>query len=408
MSLDQLYEGLVEAYFLCRKNKRNKKSAQQFELNWSDKIMKLAEEIYNGVYKIGKSIAFVVNRPKWREIFAASFRDRIVHHWITRRLEPLFESIFIDDTYNCRKGKGTLYGIKRVHQMIKECSNNYTTDCWIGKFDMQSFFMSIHKPTLLNMITEFIEDNYFADDKELLLQLTTMVITNRPELNCEKHSPDWMWEHIPTSKSLFTNGEDYGLPIGNITSQMLANFYLYDFDNLMHKAFKYYGRYVDDFIIISSDKNKLLYSIPVMRNQLNRIQIKLHPDKIYFQHYTKGVSFIGSTSKMDRTYTGNRTIKNFIGTCKQYYKYNKNNAEQFICRLNSYLGYMIHHNTFAIRCRIMKQLFNKWGRYFRTPLQLNKVILRDKYKEIQHIKRIIKDIRNYGKNNRPKREISSY
>jgi len=98
--------------------------------------VKLWEEVNSRNYNIGRSICFLVTRPKLREVFAADFRDRIIHHVIMQRLEPLFEEAFIEDNYNCRKGKGTLYGIRRLHQMIKECSNNYTEDCYIGKFDL--------------------------------------------------------------------------------------------------------------------------------------------------------------------------------------------------------------------------------------------------------------------------------
>jgi hypothetical protein len=105
------------------------------------------------------------------------------------RLEPLFEKEFIKDNYNCRVNKGTLYGINRLHEQVKECSENYTQPCYIAKFDIQGFFMSIHKPTLLNKLTEFIKNNYREDDIDLILELVTKVINNHPQHNCLLKSP---------------------------------------------------------------------------------------------------------------------------------------------------------------------------------------------------------------------------
>ena len=108
------YEDLIDAYIDCRKNKRTKDSSIEFEMNWEYNLIDLFYDINKRRYEIGESITFVTTHPKKREIFAASFRDRIVHHLVCKRLAPLFESYFIHDTYNCRKGKGVLFGINRI------------------------------------------------------------------------------------------------------------------------------------------------------------------------------------------------------------------------------------------------------------------------------------------------------
>jgi len=100
-------ESFFDAYFDCRKHKRSTPNARHFEINYEEKLIELWHEVNTRQYVIGKSICFLVHRPKLREVFAADFRDRIVHHIIMMRLEPLFEEMFIDNTYNCRKGKGT-------------------------------------------------------------------------------------------------------------------------------------------------------------------------------------------------------------------------------------------------------------------------------------------------------------
>jgi RNA-directed DNA polymerase len=111
--------------------------------------------------------------------------------------------------------------------------------------------------------------------------------------------------------------QNSGLPIGNLTSQIFANFYISAFDHFMKKelGIRYYGRYVDDFIIIHPDKEYLKSLIPVISNYLNNeLKLKLHPKKIYLQHYTKGVKFLGTVIKPNRIYIANRTKGNFINT----------------------------------------------------------------------------------------------
>lgn len=150
-------EDVISAYYKCRKNKRNTCNALKFEINWEIECAKLYKDIMDGTYEIGRSIAFIVTKPKKREVFAADFRDRVVHHLVMLRLEPLFEREF-----------------------IKECSENYTQPCYIAKFDLQGFFMSIHKPTLLKMLITFIKENYKEDDVDIILELVTKIVNNCP------------------------------------------------------------------------------------------------------------------------------------------------------------------------------------------------------------------------------------
>ncbi len=138
-------EEIFEAYFNCRSNKRRTANTLAFEVDYERSLIKLLDEINTGLYSPGKSIAFVVNRPVKREIFAADFRDRVVHHLIINRLNPLFEKEFIRDSYACRVNKGTHYGIIRIDSFIRKCSKNYTENCFILKLDIKAFFMSINR-----------------------------------------------------------------------------------------------------------------------------------------------------------------------------------------------------------------------------------------------------------------------
>ncbi|MBA7548035.1 hypothetical protein ES705_40481 [subsurface metagenome] len=237
-------------------------------MDYENNLIQLCEEINNYSYKIGNSIAFIVNKPVKREIFAADFRDRVVHHLIINKLNPLFEKQFIYDSYSCRVGKGTHFGIKKVDRFIRRCSQNYTKDCYVLKLYIQGFFMHINKKILFDKLEKIIKAKYHQSDKELIIELCSKVVFNDPTENCivkGKHSD---WKGLPKSKSLFHTGKDFGLPIGNLTSQVLANFYMDSFDHFVKHNLKirYYGRYVDDFVIVHNEKEYLKSLISVLSN----------------------------------------------------------------------------------------------------------------------------------------------
>lgn len=104
-------EDILGAYENCLKDKASSPDAIRFIVNLFENITDLTDAINSRTYEPLPSITFVVSRPVYREVFAANFRDRVIHHYIALRLEPLFEGVFSDRTYNCRKGKGQLYGV---------------------------------------------------------------------------------------------------------------------------------------------------------------------------------------------------------------------------------------------------------------------------------------------------------
>ena len=336
---------LYDAYFECRKHKRWKLESLKFELNYKEEIQKLWYEINSKTYEIGKSICFITFKPKIREIFAANFRDRIVHHLIIQNLEPLFEKYFIDSSYSCRKGKGTLYGENDLYKKIFETSENYTKNCYIGKFDLQSFFMSINKNILWNKIYNFIDIYYINFNKNLLLWILYKIIFNSPQKNCiiiKKED----WKYLPKYKSLFNISENKGLPIGNLTSQWLANFYLTEFD----KQVKFiYCRYVDDFVILFFNKHQYKQFYKESKIFLKNLDLTINTNKIYVQHYSKGVKFLSAVLKNGRKYVTNRIFSNFI---------NKINCNK-IQVINSYLGILKHYNSYNRYLKALKLLQNR-------------------------------------------------
>jgi retron-type reverse transcriptase len=361
---------LFEAYQACRSNKRNTRNALAFEVDYETNLLNLCADINNGSYQPGKSIAFIVNKPVKREIFAADFRDRVVHHLVVSKLNPLFELTFIYDSYACRVGKGTHFGVQRVDRFIRQCSHNYSRDCYVLKLDIKGFFMHINKAILFAKLLAFIEQKYLASDKELLLELCQKIIFYDPTQHCIIKSKRSAWQGLPPDKSLFYSAPQCGLPIGNLTSQVFANFYLNSLDHFIKHdcGIRYYGRYVDDFILVHEDNNYLKALIPVIKTLLQEhLQLTLHPNKIYLQHYTKGVQFLGAVIKPHRIYIAKRSQGNFYAAIEKQnnivkeHKPSKEQQAAFLSSMNAYLGLMRHYKTHNVRKRLLfKNLSARW------------------------------------------------
>ncbi|NCU32811.1 MAG: hypothetical protein EOM23_07760, partial [Candidatus Moranbacteria bacterium] len=357
------------AYYLCRKNKRNTINALLFEKHFEANLFLLEEEIKDGTYTPGRSIAFIVNKPVKREIFAADFRDRVVHHWLIGKLNPLFERFFIGDSYACRTGKGTHFGIKQVNDFIKICSENYKTDCYVLKLDIAGFFMHINRQILFEKLRQFILKYYQTEDKRLVLEICEKLVFNNPAENCIIKGKRSDWMGLPAKKSLFHSPPDCGLPIGNLTSQVFANFYLNPFDHFIKNTLniRHYGRYVDDFVIVHQNKDYLKFLIPKIRDYLHvELHLQLHPNKIYLQHFTKGVKFLGVIIKPHRIYIALRTKGNFYQAIKKQnkiardHKPTKDEQAAFLCSMNSYLGILKHYNTYNLRKRMIRKHLSCW------------------------------------------------
>ena len=392
------FETILEAYLDCRKRKRSTVGATEFELDYVHNLVELMNEVNSRQYKIGKSICFVVRYPRYREVFAGEFRDRIIHHYIALRLEPLFEQIFCDRTYNCRKGKGQLAGVTQLAEDIREESENYTKDAYVMKVDLKGFFMSIIKSRLAKMVDDFIVERYDGDYKEDLRWLCNLVVMHRPELNCERRSPLWMWNFIPKEKSLFTNGDDRGIAIGNLFAQLFANFLLNVIDWKIDAVCVRHNRYVDDISFVSKDKEKLLSIIPMLRTELGKLGLRLNEKKFYLQHYSKGVQFTGAVIKPDRIYVANHTINSFALVVKRLGKAVEmgmiDDIEKEIASVNSYLGIMSHYDEYATKRRIMAKLPPKFFEYCYIEGHFDVVKLKYKYTEKAIFMNIAKNIIN--------------
>ncbi len=242
-----------------------------FEVDFESRLVDLWHELNSGSYRPGHSIAFIIDKPVKRKIFAAPFRDRVVHHLIINKLNPLFEAEFIYDSYASRVGKGTLSAVRRLERFIRSCSANYTRNAYVLKLDIAGFFMHINAQILFDRIQQFIKQRYVGADRALLIEVCRVIVFNRPSENCvvKGHRSDWIG--LPTDKSLFHAQPNCGLPIGNLSSQVFANFYLNPFDHFVKHdlGVRFYGRYVDDMVLVHHDRDYLVGLIPVIRAYLD-------------------------------------------------------------------------------------------------------------------------------------------
>lgn len=364
-------EEVIEAYFDCRHNKRNSHNALRFELDYEAECIRLWEDIEARRYHPGRSIAFVIDHPVKREIFAADFRDRVVHHIIARRIYPLLEAQFLIDSYSTQKGKGTLFGIQRIEQHIRECSENYTRDCYILKVDIQGFFMSISKQLLYERTMAFLRSRQVNGSLEELDYLLRETIFNRPEQNCVLKMPRLRWKDLPQNKSLFGTDGRMGLPIGNLTSQLLALLFLDELDHLVTDEWDvpHFGRYVDDMVLIHPSADHLLSVYEKMKRWMNANGLTMHPRKMYLQHYTKGVMFVGGMIKPGRKYISRRTTGRLLAKIHYYNRLMADSlmdsaeAESMVATMNSYLGTMCHYDAQRLFRRMLRHVSPLWFRH---------------------------------------------
>ena len=388
-------KAVYEAYLDCKRGKMSSPYTIAYIEIAVDDLPRLAYEIYTAIYKPTVSICFLVKYPKLREVFAADFRDRIVHHWIIIRLEPLFERRFQqmgNISFNCRKGFGTLAAVKAAEKGMREVSCNYTHQAWVFKGDLVSFFMSIRRNLLWYLLERFIRRHYDGGDKEILLRTVKTIIFHHPEDDCIINGDPKEWQKLPKNKSMFTIDRNLGGPIGNHTTQQFANFYLSIlFDTwllfLMRGADFRIIRFVDDFLIICDDKNKILQVIPKLVAVTSIYGIHIHNDKKYLQPVSHGVLFVGGYIKPRRTYVSSRTIGRFqervFGFRKQLDE-NKNltyyDLERIEQVINSYLGFCVHHQSYQIRKENIINLGDNFWKYFYVRGHYESIRIRPNYR----------------------------
>lgn len=220
------FEKVWKAYLRCRRGKRRGPSALAFELDAERECLALAQELAARTWSPLPSACFVTELPKPREIFAAQFRDRIVHHLLVGEIEPAWERVFIHDSFACRKGKGTLAAVDRLQSFMRQASANGSRPAWFLQIDIRSFFVSIDKRILFELLTR-------REEREEVRWLIERIVFHDPAEAPVLRGRRDLFRLIPPHKSLFHTGGRTGLPIGNYTSQFFANVYLNPLDQFV-------------------------------------------------------------------------------------------------------------------------------------------------------------------------------
>ncbi|MFH1018499.1 MAG: reverse transcriptase/maturase family protein [Pseudomonadota bacterium] len=277
------------AYRQCRLGKAARPQQIGFETRLGSNLLDLHREIHTGRYRPAPSTCFVVTHPKPREIFAAHFRDRIVHHLVVSRLEPLWERRFVFSSFACRVGKGTHGALHYLQAKVRSLSRGGRIPLWVLQLDIASFFVTIHRPTLRNLFLAGVSHPILRKLIETLYSHDARIGVRR------KGNPD-LFRLIPQEKTWFCHSPDQGLPIGNLTSQFGANVYLNALDHWILRSLRpqAYLRYMDDLLLIDMDPGRLEPMIAPINAWLGTHRGQaLNPRKTRLRCLTDGIEYLG-------------------------------------------------------------------------------------------------------------------
>jgi RNA-directed DNA polymerase len=337
------FSNIYRAYLDCRKNKRNTINALRFEINAEENIIALERSLKNKSYRPSRSILFAAKKPKLREIFAADFKDRIVHHLLISHLEETWERVFIYDSYACRVNKGTHAATQRLQKFCRRMPSR----SYFLQLDIKDFFTSINKEILFNLIEKKI------NDPDILWLTKTILFWDCTKSYVAKGSRSIL-SSVPFNKSLFGKDNARGLPIGNLTSQFFANIYMNELDQFVKHTLRarYYIRYVDDFVLLSQSREELLEWKEVIKNFLStRLQLTLHPKRQKLQPISNGIDFLGYIIRPRYILVRRRVVNNFKAKIRLL-KHSPNLMDS----VASYLGHFRHANSYRLQ-QTMKDLY---------------------------------------------------
>ncbi|MBN9367652.1 MAG: hypothetical protein J0H59_11545 [Comamonadaceae bacterium] len=256
---------LWRAYRACRKGKRQARDTQVYESRLLDRLLQSRGAIASAGWRPSRTSVFVVTRPKLRQIHAAPFADRVVHHALAERLAPLYERVFIHDSYANRRGKGTHAAVDRLQAFMRSAPHGGTGPAHALQLDVANFFNSIHRPTLWRLLQHRLAravraGQLPADEARTLQSLCRALLAANPAEGARQRGNPRLLAQVPPHKRLGGMGPHTGLPIGNLTSQFFANVYLNALDQLVKHTLqcRHYVRYVDDFVLLHDSPAQLL------------------------------------------------------------------------------------------------------------------------------------------------------
>jgi len=344
------FKNIYKAYKECLKNKTNTLNALNFEANLIENLCNLEQELSQKTYKIGKSICFLAQSPKLREVFAANFRDRVVHHLLVGQIEQFYEKKFIYDVYNNRKNKGIHIAVKRA----KSFMNSVGANGYYLQLDIKGFFYNIDKNILFMQLFNDINRSSLNNKKDILW-LANKIVYHDPTRDYIFKGNLKVLESMPEHKTLFKIPKSKGLPIGNLTSQFFANVYMNSFDHFVKRVLKvkHYIRYVDDFVLFSKDKTFLKDVKEKIENYLKeKLFLGLRDDGILKKN-KDGLDFLGYIIRANYILVRKRVVNNFKYKKAKYLdryeslkgKMKLEEINSFLSVLASFLGHCAHANS---------------------------------------------------------------
>lgn len=381
LTREQLLFDLYVAYYDAARHKHKMAYVVKFERELRANLESLCDDLLSHRYKALPSKCFIIDYPKKREVFAAMFRDRIVHHLYFRYTHQLFERTFIADSYSCIEGRGTHYGIDRLRQHIRQTSLNWSQPCYAMNLDIRGYFMHINREKLLKITIDSLHKmathkvgmtddvpipsgvlltpaTRWKDirDFDFILWLTEQIIMLDPMENCIIVGDDSDWDGIDHAKCMRFAKPGLALPIGNLTSQLYSNVYLNPFDQWVKRDIlcDHYGRYVDDSTMIDACREWLLEQVPKVREFLyDELGLELHMGKLHIQEIHRGVEFLGAFIKPYRDYVSNKTLARIEKNIQMLDLQDARHAEASI---NSYLGVLSHSASYNIRRHLFEDI----------------------------------------------------
>lgn len=368
LSYAQLLADVRQAYLDARRHKASRSYVKAFERDLDLNLRTLARELFSRSYVPRPSTCFIISDPKKREVFAAHFRDRIVHHLYYNYVGKLFERTFIQDSYSCIRGRGTHYGVRRLQGHIRSESRGFTRPCYVLKMDIRGYFMHIDRERLLDICLRSLRRMRFHKvvrhlpqrwddvlDFDFIGYLTRAIVLLDPVAGCVMKGVAADWQGLPHDKSLFHSPKGKGLPIGNLTSQLFSNVYLNELDQFMKRDLRcrHYGRYVDDFYVVGSSRHALLQIAERARIFLrDHLGLECHMGKLKILSAWQGVEFLGAFVKPHRAYVSRSTLGRLSAKVRALHSVETQEPAHLQASLNSFCGVLSHWSNYRVRKRL--------------------------------------------------------
>ena len=333
------FENLFNAYKAGIKCKRYRPDVMAYTDKLEENLIELQNEFIWQTYTVGRYNIFYVYEPKKRMIMSLTFKDRVAQHAIYSQLNPYFEKQFISDSYACRVGRGTHKAVNRLHDWLKQTDRKPQRFYYL-KLDIAKYFYRIDHEVLMDILRKKIAD-------EDLLHVLSVII------NCEDTNFG-----LPLGADIGDVAFDellgeVGLPIGNLTSQMFANLYLNELDQFCkHKLhLHYYIRYMDDFVILSPDKEQLRSWLAQIEQFLREeLKLEFNP-KTTILAAKNGIDFVGYKHRATHRKVRKDSIKRIKRTIKKC-ESGKITKEQLQKSIQSWTGHAGHADSYNLRKKI--------------------------------------------------------